>query len=777
MTVTPRLSIVVPFYNVERYVVACLESLRAQTMSDFEAILVDDGSQDGTLALAEKFCAADRRFRIVRQENQGLGPARNTGIAHATGDYLTFVDSDDLIPARAYEQMVRSLDSSGSDMVSGDARRFNDLGVRDSYVHREPFAEERIGTHVREFPALALDRMAWNKVIRRSYWDEHGFAFPPILYEDYPVTIKLHVLAKKVDALSSPVYYWREREGGELSITQRKWEFRNLRDRADSAAMVLDFLHEHAPEVAPVVEQHLLHIDVSAIAAALHENDPSEHEAILELADRIYRRTSPAARDSVIPFERIQNHLLAQGRTAELGTLMEYRAVHGTGAPLRRTGRLRPSYHLRLPFLDAPATVPTELYRVGDDEASLASRVRDAAWRDGKLHVDLSVAIRGFAMTEESTVQVWAERTGSRRRPRIALPVERYVAARPLFDRDLSGVRVVVDPLELGGGNPPEACFWRLLVKVTSEGGKETRQVNTVDAGRARWAPGAMLGDLSARCDHTSDGFGIQFRRPWYAVTSVARDGDDLFVQGRFHAAQFDPAPVLRLWVDDGSASREVVATAVEGPGAKHTFEARFAAEDLVAHQQTNPVEERAVWLVRLRVNGKPQALAVPPGTALAHVTTGSRRISAETSVHGNLLLHEAYAHPLVTSMDWVADDRVRLSGVQDRSPERPQRIVARRYVTPADRIDVPVDLAWTGDTFTADVDVADLVARADAVRTGSEGHAATPWEFLMEYADGLDPVQADTARADAMADPRTVAARNVRTSLGRSARLRLLVE
>lgn len=774
-----KLSIVVPFYNVERYIAACLESLQNQTMGDFEAILVDDGSQDGSYDVAKAFCESDERFRIVRQENAGLGPARNTGIAHAQGEYLTFVDSDDLVPARAYDQMVRSLDASVSDMVSGDARRFNDLGVRDSYVHREPFATERIGTHVREFPPLALDRMAWNKVIRRSYWDEHGFEFPPIMYEDYPVTIKLHVLARKVDVLSSPVYYWREREGGELSITQRKWELKNIRDRADSAAAVLDFLHAEAPELAPVVEQHLLHIDVSAIAAALHENDPSEHADILELADRIYRRTSSASREAVIPFERIQNDLLARQKLSELGALMDHRAQHGTSAPLRRTGRLRPAYHLELPFLDDIAVgVPTDLYRVPADEAGLAVRVRDAAWRDGLLHLDLFTAIRGFAMTDDSTVEVWAEGPGGRRARKVRLPVERYAAARPLFDRDLSGARVVVDPVALGGGELPGPGFWRLMVRVRTAGEKQTRQINNVDPGRARWAPGTMLADGTfARCDHTSNGYGIQFRRPWFAVSAVEVHGSELVIRGRFRAESFDPAPRLRLWVDDGSAERMVDTTATEAADGDHTFEARLPAESLVAHQQTNPVEERAVWLARLVVHGKPQALAVPPGAPLAHVTTGSRRISAECSVHGNLLFHESYCHPLVDAMEWVDGTTLRLHGLQDRSPERPGTLIARRYVTPADRIDVPLSLAWDGGRFTAQVDVADLVARADAVRTGSEGHAPTPWEFLMEYAEGLDPAQADTAHADAMADPREVSGRQVRTSLGRSARLRLLVE
>src|SRR5689334_20068273 len=116
-----RLSVVVPFYNVADYIADCLDSLERQTFDDLEVVLVDDGSTDDSRAIAEEFCARDPRFRIVTQENQGLGPARNTGVKHAEGEYITFVDSDDLVPRYAYELMVGSLDETGSSFAAGNA--------------------------------------------------------------------------------------------------------------------------------------------------------------------------------------------------------------------------------------------------------------------------------------------------------------------------------------------------------------------------------------------------------------------------------------------------------------------------------------------------------------------------------------------------------------------------------------------------------------------------------------------------------------------------------
>src|SRR6478609_294572 len=94
LPMAPRLSIVVPIYNVERYLVECLDSIAAQTFTDFECVMVDDGSKDGSAALAEAYAAQDSRFRLVRQVNKGLGAARNTGIRHIDpeGEFLCFVD-------------------------------------------------------------------------------------------------------------------------------------------------------------------------------------------------------------------------------------------------------------------------------------------------------------------------------------------------------------------------------------------------------------------------------------------------------------------------------------------------------------------------------------------------------------------------------------------------------------------------------------------------------------------------------------------------------------
>src|SRR4051794_27224211 len=114
----PRLSVVVPIYNVEEFLEPCLDSLAEQTFTDLQVVMVDDGSTDRSGAIAEAYAARDPRFELVRRPNGGLSAARNTGIEAATGDYLAFVDSDDLVTKNAYELLVGTLEETGSDLAT-----------------------------------------------------------------------------------------------------------------------------------------------------------------------------------------------------------------------------------------------------------------------------------------------------------------------------------------------------------------------------------------------------------------------------------------------------------------------------------------------------------------------------------------------------------------------------------------------------------------------------------------------------------------------------------
>lgn len=113
-------SIIVPVYNVEKYLPRCVASLRAQTLTDIEIILVDDGSPDGCPEMCDRFAAEDKRIRVLHKPNGGLSSARNAGLDVATGKYIGFVDSDDTVKPDMYEKMVMAIEKDSTDFVMSD---------------------------------------------------------------------------------------------------------------------------------------------------------------------------------------------------------------------------------------------------------------------------------------------------------------------------------------------------------------------------------------------------------------------------------------------------------------------------------------------------------------------------------------------------------------------------------------------------------------------------------------------------------------------------------
>ncbi|MFS2295227.1 MAG: glycosyltransferase, partial [Actinomadura sp.] len=251
MASEPRVGVVVPVYNVEPYLQECLASIARQSLRDLHVVMVDDGSTDASAELARRFADEDPRFQLIRQANGGLGHARNVGAAAVRGEFLAFVDSDDVLPGHALEILVETLERTGSDFASGNVRLLTDGELVQSPMHRRPMGTTRLRTHVTRDHLLMYDRLVPNKLFRRRFWDEHGFRFPEgVLYEDIPVTLPAHFLASTVDVLGEPVYYWRQRTGEELSITQRRTEIRAVTDRFSAVETVSRFLGSRPePEV------------------------------------------------------------------------------------------------------------------------------------------------------------------------------------------------------------------------------------------------------------------------------------------------------------------------------------------------------------------------------------------------------------------------------------------------------------------------------------------------------------------------------------------------
>ncbi|MDH6578136.1 bifunctional glycosyltransferase family 2 protein/CDP-glycerol:glycerophosphate glycerophosphotransferase [Kitasatospora sp. MAP5-34] len=477
----PRLSVVVPIYNVERYLEECLDSIAAQTFDDLECVMVDDGSKDGSAAIAEAYAAKDSRFRLVKQVNKGLGAARNTGYRHISPDseFLNFVDSDDTLPPSAYELMIGTLEETGSDFATGNVLRFRAVGYYPSGGHRKPFKETRLKTHITEIPALVTDRTAWNKVYRRSFFDAAGVLYPEgILYEDAPVSVPHHFLATSVDVLSEPIYHWREREVGEMSITQMKTNPKTVVDRVKSMELVRAWLQAQED---PKYRKHLSFYDENNLVEEIPmffwpiiEGDAAYNQAYQESVSRLLRAIGPEQVRKLRAPLRLKYHLTLANRMDEFVAQMKFEKDSNGAAPAR--GLLRP--YADYPFLrGGRKSVPTDVLRL-DNALVMRSRLYDSAWVDGKLQIS------GHAFPEHlgaenrhDMVKVLVLREAKGRRvlavqtKAMYSPEATSSSPHDLYSCDWAGFSASIDPKRLKHRGQWKDGSWRVLIAGVGKGG------------------------------------------------------------------------------------------------------------------------------------------------------------------------------------------------------------------------------------------------------------------------------------------------------------------
>ena len=318
----PALSVVIPVFDLELYISACLESLVSQRFDDLEIIVVDDGSSDGSRAVADSWAREDSRVRVLGQRHAGLSAARNAGVRAARGTYLAFCDGDDVVPANAYATHIASLEDSGSDFSTGDVRRLDRTGVRPHPGYGDVFGRNRRRTHIRRHTALVRDRMVWNKVFRRLFWDARELAFSLPAYEDAPVMMRAHIEATAVDVVSEVVYHWRIRDAGAPSITQRRDEPANLAACMRMVVDAFDVIAERADDLVYPYADDMCRGDILDALDGLRLHDECTLGAALTLARSfVLRVPEDVVRALPEPGRTLINHLV-QGELAEIRRLV-----------------------------------------------------------------------------------------------------------------------------------------------------------------------------------------------------------------------------------------------------------------------------------------------------------------------------------------------------------------------------------------------------------------------------------------------------------------------
>lgn len=230
-----KISIIIPVYNVEKYLRKCIESVLAQDFSDYEVLLIDDGSTDMSGQICDEYAEKYAVVKVIHQENMGVGSARNTGIENANGDYLFFVDSDDAVKENIlgflYDVAVGNnsdIVSFGMDYVYEDGRIMATRtpisnGIKDIY-------------HKEIFQYFSTDSYVWNKFFKTDLFLNSGVRYPENMwYEDLSVNQKIAFFAKKVTLTDKVFYKYLQRENSAMHV-------KNTDRNSDMLTVVSDIL-------------------------------------------------------------------------------------------------------------------------------------------------------------------------------------------------------------------------------------------------------------------------------------------------------------------------------------------------------------------------------------------------------------------------------------------------------------------------------------------------------------------------------------------------------
>jgi len=248
----PAISVIIPAYNAAAYLSRCLQSLQAQTFRDWEAVVVDDGSTDGTAALLDSYAGQDARIRAVHKENGGVSAARNSALALVSGTYILFVDSDDFLHPQAMELCLNLAERDQADLVAFTySRRYRSHLIIRHFLHLpepsaprypqfgnpETLVTEDLLSYATEYsrPEPGQDRrwlvkhcQPWRCLYRRSCIQDINF-IPGIIYEDFPWWSQVLLRIKRATILNLPLYYYYPNPGSYILSSREAEKIRSLR--------------------------------------------------------------------------------------------------------------------------------------------------------------------------------------------------------------------------------------------------------------------------------------------------------------------------------------------------------------------------------------------------------------------------------------------------------------------------------------------------------------------------------------------------------------------
>lgn len=261
----PLISIIVPVYNIERYIGKCLASLIGQTYENIEIVVIDDGSTDGSGRICDEIAVKDKRIKVFHKKNGGLSDARNYGIKQAKGEIIALVDGDDFVKKKYIEVMVSAMRRGSADVV---VCGYNDVRLADKVMSGK---KATIGLLVKQ---ENVDIVAWNKLYRKALFVDNNIWYPlGKKHEDALTTYKVYAEAEKVIYVDDVLYDYVEREG---SIMNRADEYERLKMREMAAREAIQYFNGDR-DLCEAAEVALLTAKFAFVDAGLRGEIAKEH--------------------------------------------------------------------------------------------------------------------------------------------------------------------------------------------------------------------------------------------------------------------------------------------------------------------------------------------------------------------------------------------------------------------------------------------------------------------------------------------------------------------
>lgn len=222
----PAVSVLVPIYNVEKYLRQCLDSIVGQTFKDLEIILINDGSKDGSLDIVKEYAARDDRIKVIDKPNEGYGKTMNRGLEAARGEYIGIIESDDWVEPDMYEKLYALAKSHDLDVVKSSFIPFNDQTGRDERIPKMPECDVERIINPRQNPTIFYYQSCiWSAIYKRDFLNENGIRFlgsPGASYQDTGFNFKVWAMADKAYFTNTPLIHYRVGHAGQSVKSKEK---------------------------------------------------------------------------------------------------------------------------------------------------------------------------------------------------------------------------------------------------------------------------------------------------------------------------------------------------------------------------------------------------------------------------------------------------------------------------------------------------------------------------------------------------------------------------